>query len=106
MRTVSYTHLEGVFESKSPLDAFPAKIQDMILALARQENYSIEYMMASLLVAVSTAIGNAVNIRIRGGWISNSALYMILVGRPGMGKTPPLDFEMCIRDSLYKGMKR
>ena len=68
---------EGVFESKIPLDAFPAKIQDMILALARQENYSIEYMMASLLVAVSTAIGNAVNIRIRGGWISNPALYMI-----------------------------
>ena len=48
--------------------------------------------MASLLVAVSTAIGNAVNIRIRGGWISNSALYMILIGRPGTGKTPPLDF--------------
>lgn len=83
---------EGVFENKIPLDAFPIKIQDMILALSRQENYSIEYMMASLLVAVSTAIGNAVNIRIRGGWISNSALYMILVGRPGMGKTPPLDF--------------
>ena len=83
---------EGVFEKKIPLEAFPAKIQDMILTLARQENYTIEYMMASLLVAVSTAIGNAVNIRIRGGWISNSALYMILVGRPGMGKTPPLDF--------------
>ena len=83
---------EGIFENKIPLDAFPAKIQDMILALARQENYSIEYMMASLLVAVSTAIGNAVNIRIRGGWISNSALYMILIGRPGTGKTPPLDF--------------
>ena len=81
---------EGVLEQKIPLDAFPAKIQDMILVLSRQENYSIEYMMASLLVAVSTAI--AVNIRIRGGWVSNSALYMILVGRPGMGKTPPLDF--------------
>lgn len=83
---------EGVFENKIPLDAFPVKIQDMILALSRQENYSIEYMMASLLIAVSTAIGNAINIRIRGGWISNPALYMILVGRPGMGKTPPLDF--------------
>ena len=83
---------EGVFENKIPLNAFPVKIQDMILVLSRQENYSIEYMMASLLVAMSTAIGNAVNIRIRGGWISNSALYMILVGRPGMGKTPPLDF--------------
>ena len=63
---------EGIFENKIPLDAFPAKIQDMILALSRQENYSIEYMMASLLVAVSTAIGNAVNIRIRGGWIRSS----------------------------------
>lgn len=83
---------EGGFENKIPLNAFPVKIQDMILVLSRQENYSIEYMMASLLVAMSTAIGNAVNIRIRGGWISNSALYMILVGRPGMGKTPPLDF--------------
>ena len=37
---------EGVFENKIPLDAFPIKIQDMILALSRQENYSIEYMMA------------------------------------------------------------
>ena len=83
---------EGVLEKKIPLDAFPAKIQDMILALARHENYTIEYMMASLLMAVSTAIGNAINIRIRGGWISNPALYMILVGRPGTGKTPPLDF--------------
>ena len=75
---------EGVYENKIPLDALPAKLQDMVLALARQENYSIEYTLASLLVAASTAIGNAVNICIRGGWISNAAMYMILVGRPGM----------------------
>ena len=83
---------EGITESNIPLDVFPAKLQDMVLALARQENYSIEYTMASLIAAASTAIGNAVNIRIRGGWISSPILYMILVGRPGMGKTPPLDF--------------
>lgn len=83
---------EGVIENKIPLDVFPAKLQDMVLALARQENYSIEYTMASLVAAASTAIGNAVNIRIRGGWVSSPILYMILVGRPGMGKTPPLDF--------------
>ena len=83
---------EGVFEKKIPLEAFPAKIQDMILTLARQENYTIEYMMASLLVAVSTAIGNTLNIFILGVWISNSSRYMILIGRPGTGKTPPLDF--------------
>lgn len=83
---------EVITESKIPLDVFPAKLQDMVLALARQENYSIEYTMASLIAAASTAIGNAVNIRIRGGWISSPVLYMVLVGRPGMGKTPPLDF--------------
>ncbi len=83
---------EGAIENKIPLDVFPAKLQDMVLALARQENYSIEYTMASLIAAASTAIGNAVNIRIRGGWVSSPILYMILVGRPGMGKTPPLDF--------------
>lgn len=44
---------EGIFENKIPLDAFPAKIQDMILALSRQENYSIEYMMASLCGSVN-----------------------------------------------------
>ena len=38
---------EGVIENKIPLDVFPAKLQDMVLALARQENYSIEYTMAS-----------------------------------------------------------
>lgn len=83
---------EGVIENKIPLDVFPAKLQDMVLVLARQENYSIEYTMTSLIAAASTAIGNAVNIRIRGGWVSSPILYLILVGRPGMGKTPPLDF--------------
>ena len=53
---------EGIIENKIPLDVFPAKLQDMVLALARQENYSIEYTMASLIAAASTAIGNAVNI--------------------------------------------
>ena len=83
---------EGISESKIPLDALPEKMQDMVLALHREENYSIEYTIASLLMAVSTAIGNTVSIRIKGGWTSCPMLYLILVGRPGMGKTPPLDF--------------
>ena len=47
---------EGIIENKIPLDVFPAKLQDMVLALARQENYSIEYTMASLIAAASTAM--------------------------------------------------
>lgn len=40
---------EGVIENKIPLDVFPAKLQDMVLALARQENYSIESRWHPLL---------------------------------------------------------
>ena len=90
---------EGVVENNIPLDCLPTKIQDMVLMLARQENYSIEYTMASLLIAASSAIGNSTKIHIRGGWKSSPILYMILVGRPGMGKTPPLDYALY--PSLY-----
>ena len=47
---------EGVIENKIPLDVFPAKLQDMVLALARQENYSIEYTMAVDAAAIRDAI--------------------------------------------------
>ena len=61
---------EGVVENNIPLDCLPAKIQDMVLMLARQENYSIAYTMRSLLIAASSAIGNSTKIHIRGGWKS------------------------------------
>ena len=36
-------------------------------------------------------MGGTYRIRIKGEWQSNAALYIILVGRPGLGKTPPLE---------------
>ena len=45
-----------------------------------------------MLSAAATAIGNSCHIRIRGSWKSCPALYVILIGRPGQGKTPPLDY--------------
>ena len=44
----------GILEDKIPFNAFPAKIQYMVLELALKFNYSIEYMMASLLAEIST----------------------------------------------------
>ena len=83
---------QGLIEENIPLNALPNEIQNIVLSKAKTEGYSIEYLMSSLLVAASTAIGNAVNIKIHGGWISSPALFMILVGRPGFGKSTPLDF--------------
>ena len=75
-----------------PLDAFPQKLQDIIFEVARIEQFDMEYLTISMLSAAATAIGNSCHIRIRGLWKSSPALYVILIGRPGQGKTPPLDY--------------
>ena len=59
--------------------------------MATYENYKIEFTATAMLSAVSAALGGAYRIRIKGDWQSSGALYVILVGRPGLGKTPPLE---------------
>ncbi len=75
-----------------PLDAFPQKLQDIIFEVARIEQFDLEYLTMSMMSAAATAIGNSCHIRIRGSWNNSPALYVILTGRPGQGKTPPLDY--------------
>ena len=74
-----------------PLDVFPQTVQSIILDMATYENYKAEFIATSMLSAVSAAFGGTYRIRIKGDWQSNGALYVILVGRPGLGKTPPLE---------------
>lgn len=89
-----------------PLGAFPKKIQEMAKVLVEYENYNQDYLLVSMLSAVATAIGNTCQIRIKGCWTSSPILYVILVGRPGVGKTPPLDFAFKpIRAHDYKLLK-
>ena len=90
-----------------PLGAFPKKIQEMAKVLVEYENYNQDYLLVSMLSAVATAIGNTYQIRIKGCWTSSPILYVILVGRPGVGKTPPLDFAFKpIRAHDYKLLKK
>lgn len=82
---------EGLSDNGVPIDVLPKKVQQIILDFATQENYMVEYSFASLLSAAATAIGNSYHIRVKSNWVTNAALYMILVGRAGLGKTPPLE---------------
>ena len=86
------SEVEHIPETGLPLDVFPDKIQEIILNLARYENFNVEYTASIILSAVATAIGNSCHIRIKGEWKTCPSLYMMLVGRPGLGKTPPLGF--------------
>lgn len=86
------SEVEHIPESGLPLDVFPDKIQEIILNLARYENFNAEYTASIILSAAATAVGNSCQIRIKGEWKTSPSLYMMLVGRPGLGKTPPLGF--------------
>ena len=86
------SEVEHISQTGLPLDAFPEKIREIVLDLSRYENFNVEYTASIILSAVATAIGNSCHIRIKGEWKTAPALYMMLVGRPGLGKTPPLGF--------------
>ncbi len=83
---------EGINALGIPLDVFPQKVQKLILDLSSYENYNVEFTVAAILSAAATAIGNTHRIRIKGYWVCSPALYIMLVGRAGLGKTPPLSF--------------
>lgn len=78
-------------DSGFPLEVFPQTVQSVILDMVAYENYKTEFIATSMLSAVSAALGGTYRIRIKGDWQSNCVLYIILVGRPGLGKTPPLE---------------
>ena len=84
--------MENINTDVIPLKVLPFEIQEIVLDLYKYENYSIEYTIGSILSASAAAIGNSYAIRIRPEWYSSPSLYLILVGRPGMGKTPPINF--------------
>lgn len=81
-----------VKESGFPLELFPEKLQSIALSLTSTDDYLVEFIGSAMLSVASTAIGNSHQIHVRGSWISNPSLYMVFVGRPGIGKTPPLKF--------------
>lgn len=83
--------VQGIKDTGFPLDSFPQKIQSIILDMVRHENFKVEYLAPAMLSATSSALGGTYYVRVKGQWITNAALYIIMVGRPGLGKTPPLE---------------
>ena len=73
-----------------PLDIFPGTILNIIESLNEYENYNIDFTAASFLTVFAAAMGNTWSVRFMTGWVSRPIIYMVLVGSPNCGKTPPL----------------
>lgn len=83
---------EQIIGSGLPLDIFPQKVQEIIINLSLYENFNTEFSASIVLSSVAAAIGNSCQIQIKGNWKTSPSIYMMLIGRPGLGKTPPLSF--------------
>ena len=93
-----HAEVEGVAETGFPLEVYPEAIQKIVYELVIYENFNLEYASAIVLSVFATAIGNTYRVNIKGKWVASCAIYMMLVGRAGLGKTPPLNF-------LYKPIR-
>lgn len=74
-----------------PLDVFPVEIQNYILECNRTLNSSIDYMGSSFLWLLSVIIGNSIKIQVKTGWIESVNIWLAMVGKPGVGKTPNIE---------------
>ena len=84
-------------ESKAnrfPVTVFPLPIQQIIIATNENQNYPIDFIGASLLYAVSVAIGNTHCVEVKKGFQQSAVLYLAIVGRAGTTKSHPLSFAL------------
>jgi len=80
--------------SAFPISALPKRFAEIIKELATKTGHPEDFYAASFLAVASVALGNTVKVKIRNGWERNGLLFVSLVGEPGSGKTPAIEFAL------------
>jgi len=73
-----------------PIDVFPKDIQSYLIECNKTLDSSIDYMGCSLLWLISVCVGNSINVEVKKGWIENLTVWISIVGKAGLGKTPSI----------------
>lgn len=74
-----------------PIEVFPEQIQRYISECNRTLNSSIDYMSCSMLWLTSIIIGNSLIIEVKKGWTETANIWLALIGKAGIGKTPSIN---------------
>ena len=77
-----------------PVNVFPPALRQLIIEANKACNFPMSYMGASILFALSTAIGNTCTLRIKRSRVERCTLYLHLIGEPGSAKSHPLRFAL------------
>jgi hypothetical protein len=73
-----------------PIDIFHEDIQSYILECNKTLDSNIDYLGSSLLWLISVCIGNSIEVEVKKGWIENATVWLSIVGKAGIGKTPSI----------------
>lgn len=82
-----------VFDKKNiefPIDIFPLRIQNYLIECNKTLDSSIDFMGCAMLWMVSVIVGNSLKLQVKTGWIESVNLWISIVGKAGIGKTPSL----------------
>ena len=74
-----------------PIQIFPQDVQNYIIESSKTLGLSIDYMGCAFLWMLSLVIGNSVRIEVKPGWTENATVWIAVVGKPGIGKTPSIN---------------
>ncbi|MGB3227120.1 MAG: YfjI family protein [Saprospiraceae bacterium] len=78
--------------NRFPFEVFPKDVQEIIIATNRDLNFPIDFIGASMLFAVSVAVGNTHRVEVKKGWLESAVLYLAIVAPPGTNKSHPLSW--------------
>ncbi len=73
-----------------PIDIFPEPIQAYILECKETLDSSVDYMGCSMLWLISVIVGNSIQIEVKKGWTETATIWLAVVGKAGLGKTPSI----------------
>lgn len=77
-----------------PVHVLPERLQRIIRELHDSNGFPADYTAASMMAAISVAIGNSHRVEVKRNWHESAILYIAIVGRPGACKSHPLAFAM------------
>lgn len=74
-----------------PLDIYPKDIQYYITECNDKLDSNTDYMGVSLMWLISVCVGNSMRVEVKKGWYENAVLWVAVVGKAGIGKTPSIN---------------
>jgi len=70
-----------------PIDIYPNFIQRYLLEVSETLNANIDFLGGGFLWVCSLCVGNSIKLEVKKGWVESGIVWIVLVGKAGVGKT-------------------